>query len=145
MSRFRFAMSQLQILLLCGRLLLLRRSLLQLGADGGTPEALAAVLVLANQGKHAPAVFEGREGKGGKGQQLLQRRRVAAVGPCRKVRGKLCDEVRTAGAVGLHRLLQLTQQPCSLRSDLVGGKELAQLLLMPRLREKQIRQAGMCA
>jgi len=41
--------------------------------------------------------------------------------------------------------LQLTQQPCSLRSDLVGGKELAQLLLMPRLREKQIRQAGMCA
>lgn len=28
MSRFRFAMSQLKILLLCGRLLLLRRSLL---------------------------------------------------------------------------------------------------------------------
>ena len=145
MSRFRFAMSQLQILLLCGRLLLLRRSLLQLGADGGTPEALAAVLVLADQGKHAPAVFEGREGKGGKGQQLLQRRRVLCSGAFHEVTGHLCDEVRTAGAVGLHRLLQLTQQPCSLRSDLVGGKELAQLLLMPRLREKQIRQAGMCA
>ena len=75
----------------------------------------------------------------------MQLRRVAAVGPCRKVRGKLCDEVRTAGAVRLGRLLQFAQQPRRLRSDLVGGKGLAQPLLMPRLREKQIRQAGMCA
>ena len=72
------------------RVLLLRRSLLQLGADGGTPEALAAVLVLADQGKHAPAVFEGREGKGGKGQQLLQRRRVLCSGAFHEVTGHLC-------------------------------------------------------
>ena len=106
-------------------------------------EALAAVLVLANQGKHAPAVFEGREGKGGKGQQLLQRRRVLRSGAFHEVTGHLFHEMRSAGAVGLTGLLQLTQQPCSLRFDLVGGKGLAQPLLMPRLREKQIRQAGM--
>ena len=120
---------------------------MQLGADGGLPaaERLGAVLLLGDDGKHALAVLQVGEGEGTEGQQLLQLRRVAAVGPCRKVRGKLCDEVRTAGAVGLHRLLQLTQQPRSLRFDLVGGKGLAQPLLMPRLREKQIRQAGMCA
>ena len=75
----------------------------------------------------------------------MQRRRVAAVGPCRKVRGKLRDEVRTAGAVGLIGFLQLTQQLRSLRFDLVGGEGLVQPLLMPRLREKQIRQAGVGA
>ena len=147
MSRFRFAISALRLPALCSGEPLRLRRLLQLGADGGLPaaERLGAVLLLGDDGKHALAVLQVGEGAGTEGQQLLQLRRVAAVGPCRKVRGKLCDEVRTAGAVGLHRLLQLTQQPCSLRSDLVGGKELAQPLLMPRLREKQIRQAGMCA
>ena len=125
-------------------MLLLRRSLLQLGADGGTPEALAAVLVLADQGKHAPAVFEGREGKGGKGQQLLQRRVSFVLARSMKSRDTSAMKMRPRfGLLGLHRLLQLAQQPCSLCFYLVGGEGLAQPLLVPRLCEKQIRQAGM--
>ena len=53
--------------------------------------------------------------------------------------------MRSAGAVGLHRLLQLAQQPRRLRFDLVGCEGLAQPLLMPRLREKQVRQTGVGA
>ena len=49
--------------------------------------------------------------------------------------------MRSAGAVGLHRLLQLAQQPRRLRFDLVGCEG----LLTPRPREKQIRQAGVGA
>ena len=53
--------------------------------------------------------------------------------------------MRSAGAVGLHRLLQLAQQPRRLRFNLVGCEGLAQPLLVPRLREKQIRQTGVGA
>ena len=73
----------------------------------------------------------------------MQRRRVLRSGALHEVTGHLCHEMRPAGAVGLHRLLQLAQQPRRLRFDLVGCEGLAQPLLVPRLCEKQVRQAGM--
>ena len=116
---------------------------MQLGADGGTPEALAAILILADQGIHALAVLQVGEGEGTEGQQLLQRRSVLRSGALHEVTGHLCHEMRPVWTVGLHRLLQLAQQPCSLCFDFVGGEGLAQPLLVPRLCEKQVRQAGM--